>query len=55
MSNKQRAAGVGIIGGKNFSAGEAVNQIGVNRADDGVAVFEFGGDVRFFGDEPFEF
>ena len=52
---QEGAAGVGVVGGKNLSAGEPVNEIGVNRADDGLATFESGGKVRFFGDEPFEF
>jgi hypothetical protein len=44
---QERAAGVGEVGGKNFSAGEPVNEIGVHGADNGVAAFEFGGEVRF--------
>ena len=51
---QQRAAGVGEIRGEHLSAGKPVNQIGVNRADDGVAALEFGGDGGFVLDQPAE-
>lgn len=52
---QHRATGVGVIRGEHCSVRKAVNQIGVNRPDNGVAILEFVCDAGFVLDEPAQF
>ncbi len=52
---EQGAGGVGGIGGENFSAGEAVEEVGVDGSEECFAGFEFLAEVGVFVEESGEF
>ncbi len=51
---EQRAAGVGVVGGEHFAAGEAIDQIGIDRADQCFAGFELLPNIGPLVDQPFQ-
>ena len=52
---EEGAGGVGGVGGEGFSGGEAVEEVGVDGAEEGVAGEEFGAKVGVFTEECGEF
>jgi hypothetical protein len=52
---EEGAAGVGVIGGKHRAAREAVDEVGVDRAEEGGALGEAGAEVRAMPHEPLDF
>ncbi len=51
---QQRAAGVGVISREHRPAGEAINQVRVDGADQSIPAGQAGGQVRPFADQPSE-